>query len=106
MGAEAILSQGFDPFPGSSQSPLGYTAVSTSSSSESWRSPGTQEKGSPSERTKFLNGYAGNESEEVGPSNYFKNPTKCVAKTLKRYIPFDPAIPLLGFYPKEIIRNN
>ena len=37
---------------------------------------------------------------------YFKNTTKYVAKTLKMYIPFDPAIPLLGFYPKEIIRNN
>ena len=70
VGAETTLSQGFDPFPGSSQSPLGYTAISTSSSSESWRSPRTQEKESPSERTKFLSGYPGNESKEVGPSNY------------------------------------
>jgi len=45
--------------------------------------------------------------EEVGPSKYLLKPTvKYISRTLKMYIPFDPAIPLLGFYPKEIIRNN
>ena len=52
-------------------------------------------------------GTLGMKAKKLAPVTiYFKNPTKYVAKTLKRYIPFDPAIPLLGFYPKEIIRNK
>lgn len=55
-GVWSTPSQALEAFPGSSQSPLGNTAVSASSSSGSRKLPGTQEMESPSQKIKLMNG--------------------------------------------------